>query len=92
MRDPGRFIASCNEPHMTVIRHDFRDRSATSRGELRWLRRIVDAIEADIVADPTADLDLRLRAIGELRVAMSDAEAEPMPGRRRWTAGDRTTA
>ncbi|MGA2125414.1 MAG: hypothetical protein ABSG76_04590 [Xanthobacteraceae bacterium] len=76
---------------MTVIEHDFRDRSATSRGELMWLRRIVDALEADIVADPTSDPDLRLRAIGELRVAMSHAEAEPMPGRRR-TAGRRSTA
>jgi hypothetical protein len=72
---------------MTVIEHDFRERIATSRGELRWLRRLVDAIEADIVADPAADLDLRLRAICELRVAMIDAEAEPMPGRRWRTAG-----
>jgi hypothetical protein len=75
----GRRIASRNEPHMTDVKREFRGRSANRPDDLSWLPRIVDAIEADIVTDPSVDLDLRLRAIGELRVAMSDTEAESDP-------------
>jgi hypothetical protein len=75
----GRRIASRNEPHMTDVKREFRSRSANGPNDLSWLPRIVDAIEADIVTDPSVDLDLRLRAISELRVAMSDTQTESDP-------------
>jgi hypothetical protein len=87
-----RTIANHNEPHMVVIKYDFRDRSATARGDLGFLRRIVDAIEADAVSDPGIARDQRLRAIDALRVALNRTQAELKSDRRRRTAGPRTVA
>jgi hypothetical protein len=79
-------IANCNEPHMAVVRYDFPDQFAKTRDSLERLHRIADAIEADIVADPPVDSDLRLGAIDALRDAMSDTEAELKLGQNRRIA------
>jgi hypothetical protein len=78
-------IANCNEPQMAVVRYDFRDQFAKTRDSLDRLCRFVDAIETDLVADPSIDSALRLRAIDALRDAMSDTEAELKLGQCRRT-------